>query len=468
MSTNAEQITEQTDQMHEPWSLPSLLYFAAYILTILEAIWPLHALDSLANWLMLAFIVLEYRRTERIPMIMSALLLAIGLLAASSLDIAWNNLWEGISRTRVFLVLFGSVAWLAVPARESPSLRMIREMVLTQGPGRRFAYLGVAAHGLGLAFNLAGISLLSGMISDKHPPRLRRRLGRAMAQGFALVPCWSPVFVGAVVIFAAWPQVKWLEVAPYGICLALILWSLSWGLDKLFNPAPLVTADRPEPTKVTGLAWLRTGGILGTLFALIILMVEGSGITIPIALGLVAPPLPLVWRASLYKPSERMAQSAGFAYRAIAGLKNIRSEIVLFTAANTMGVGIAGIFDPDLITAFVGDLEFGTWGMLLLLAFTYLTFGAVGIHPVITIILFSQFLTPELLGVSPSVMVLSLLALWGLGTNMSPTSATVLYISRLTKENNLTVAWRWNGPFSYSAGFVIASLGATLTWFGLM
>jgi len=28
-----------------------------------------------------------------------------------------------------------------------------------------------------------------------------------------------------------------------------------------------------------------------------------------------------------------------------------------------------------------------------------------------------------------------------LGTNVSPVSATVLYLSRLTGENNLTVAW---------------------------
>jgi hypothetical protein len=443
-------------------SVSSLIYFTAYMATIVEAVMPDTRLDFLANVLMLAFIVLEYRHAETIPKIMSAVLLAVSLLTATSLNIAWENIWEGISRTRVFLVLFGSVAWLAVPARESVSLRAIREMVLTQPPGRRFAYLGVAAHGLGMAFNLAGISLLSGMISDKHPPRLRRRLGRAMAQGFALVPCWSPVFVGAVVILGAWPQVKWSDVAPFGFCLAIILWTVSWALDKLTNPAPPKSAKVQEPAKVSGKDWRNTAVVLGALFASIYVIVEGTGISIPIALGIVAPPLALIWRATFYKPAECLRESAGFSFRAIAGLKTIRSEIVLFTAANAMGVGIAGILEPDMIIAFVHELEFGPLAMMLLLSGSYLTMGALGIHPIITIVLLSQFLTAELMGVSDRIMVLALLALWGLGTNMSPASATVLYISRLTKESNLTVAWRWNGPFSYTAGIVISLLGAGL------
>ncbi|MBT3790029.1 MAG: hypothetical protein HN725_04835 [Alphaproteobacteria bacterium] len=450
------------------WSASSLIYFAAYICTIINEVIHNTGLGDIANWLMLAFITLEYRKTEIIPKVMSTLLLAIGLLAASTLDMAWDNIWQGVSRTRVFLVLFGSVAWLAVPARESPSLRAIREMVLTQPPGRRFAYLGIAAHGLGLAFNLAGISLLSGMISDKHSPRLKRRLGRAMAHGFALVPCWSPFFVGAVVILAAWPEVKWSQIAPYGVCLAIILWSLSWAMDKLTNPPRPPSANAPVPAKVSGKAWLNTSVVLGCLFTAVILIVEGVDISIPIALGIVGPPLALIWRASFYAPSERRDQSIAFSRRTISGLKNIRSEILLFTAANTMGVGISGLIDPDLITTTVQSFDLAPLAMLLLLSFCYLTLAALGLHPVITIILLSQFLTAELMGISPTIMVLALLALWGLSTNLSPTSATSLYISRLTNESNLTVAWRWNAPFSYAAGIVISILGATLSYFGLM
>jgi hypothetical protein len=449
-------------------SLSSVAFFAAYLLTIADAIVANPVMDNAANGLMLAFIVLEYRNAAIIPKIMSALLLAVGILAASSIDGAWDNVWQGVSRTRVFLVLFGSVAWLAVPAGESPSLISIREMVLTQPPGRRFAWLGVAAHGLGAAFNLAGISLLSGMISENHPPRLRRRLARAMAQGFALVPCWSPFFVGAVVIFGAWPQVKWSEVAPWGISLAITLWGLSWAMDKLTNPPPVINADRPAPSRVTGTAWLNTAGVLGTLFASVILLVEGLGVSIPVALGIVGPPLALVWRATFYKTGQRLSKSRKFAWRSIAGLKNIRNEIVLFTAANTMGAGIAGILDPVLITETVRAFGLPPLGMLLLLSTGYLTLGAFGLHPVITVVLLSQFLTAELMGVSDSVMVLALLALWGLGTNLSPTSATVLYISRLTRENNLTVAWRWNGPFSYSAGILVSLLGAAMHHLGFL
>ena len=464
-------MTDRTDQYtgtDERWSASSLLFFSAYLLTIAHALLPHMVLDSLANGCMLAFIVIEYRRTEIIPKIMSALLLVVGLVAASTVGNAWHDLWEGLSRTRVFLVLFGAVAWLAVPAKESPSLRAIREMVLTQPPGRRFAYLGMAAHGLGLAFNLAGISLLSGMINDKHPPRLRRRLGRAMAQGFALVTCWSPFFVGAVVILGAWPEFKWSEIAPFGICLAVALWGLSWGMDKMTNPRPTSDAARKAPSTVSGLAWLRTAGVLSVLFAAVIFLVEGQGISIPVALGIVAPPLALIWRASFYSAPERAKESTGFAYRTIAGLKNIRGEIVLFTAANTMGLGLSDVINPEQIAAFVSGLGYAPLVMMILLCYSYLALGALGLHPVITVVLLSQFLTAEMLGVSPTVMILTLMALWGMGTNISPTSATVMYISRLTRENNLTVAWRWNGPFSVAGGTVIAVLGTAVSYLGLV
>ena len=45
-----------------------------------------------------------------------------------------------------------------------------------------------------------------------------------------------------------------------------------------------------------------------------------------------------------------------------------------------------------------------------------------------------------------------------LATNTSPVSATVLFVSRVARESNLTFAWRWNAPYSFAGAALLAGL----------
>ncbi|HJP21106.1 MAG TPA: hypothetical protein QF861_06030 [Alphaproteobacteria bacterium] len=429
-----------------PAELAPWLYATAYAATVIDALHHIAALMAVAKLAVALFVVIEFRRVPLIPRLVGALLMALGLAAAlmtgaGATTTAVTALWDGLGRTLPFLVLFGAVAWLQVPAGESPSLGAIRDMVVAQPPGRRFAFLGTAAHLLGMAFNLAGISLLSSMVSHQEDRRLRRRLGRAMAQGFATSTCWSPFFVGAAVILALLPAVAWLEVAPFGIALGAILVFLSWLIDRLGQPrraaAPPVSPGAGVPAR----AWRGTASVLVLLFAGTMALVEGFDFSIPIALGLVAPPLALAWRGRIAGPGRALASKGDLARQVVGAFASLRSEAVLFLGANVMGAGIAATLDPGAVAAALAASGLGSDAIVMMLAWVFLLAAALGLHPVIIGTLILTTLTPADLGLRPELLALMLMALWGLGTNVSPVSATVLYLSRLTGENNLTVAW---------------------------
>jgi hypothetical protein len=73
-------------------------------------------------------------------------------------------------------------------------------------------------------------------------------------------------------------------------------------------------------------------------------------------------------------------------------------------------------------------------------------------------------LGPAALGLAPLEAALLLTVIWGLGTQMSPFSATVMQVSRLLEVSVFRVAWVWNAPYCLPsaalAGLAAAGLGA--------
>ena len=439
-------------------ALGSVLFFATFALIILAAVTSIEVFVDAANMILIMFLIFEFRRIPPVPMIVGSILLIVGLIAALSAGTVIESVWRGVEQTHKFLVLFGAVAFLQIPAATSPSLRAIQEMVKSQPPGKRYTYLAAAAHLLGFAFNIAGISLITDLVSRQTDQLVKQRLGRAMLHGFSTVTCWSPFFVGAVLILDAWQEVTWREVAPYGLCLAFVLTLLSWLMDRFgARKSPKNLTAQPS-VEVPTRAWWRTATVLGLLFAGAISLVEFFHFSIPVALGMVGPPLALAWRATMFAPAQRLRESRSFAHQAIARLNTLRGEMLVFVSANIMGAGIAAVIDPQTIANLIAAADFSVDAKIFTLALAFVVCGALAIHPVILVILIAQLLPAGAIGVPPLVMVVMLMALWGLATNVSPVSATVLFVSRVANESNLTVAWRWNAPYSFAGAGLLAAI----------
>ena len=84
--------------------------------------------------------------------------------------------------------------------------------------------------------------------------------------------------------------------------------------------------------------------------------------------------------------------------------------------------------------------------------------GLLGVHPVVSVILIGESVSPEILGVADWVMALTLLSVWGLSTMVNPYSATTLYLSKVTSISPFVIAWQWNLPICLLANTVASLL----------
>lgn len=447
-------------------TLSAALFIAICILTILDALFGIRNAGWTAVGLMVTYLVLEFASISTLQRTVGMILVLIGAGAGLASGDTVGTLLDGLRRTLPFLLLFASVAWLQAPAGKSDSLLAVREAALNQPPGRRFAYIGLSGHFLGVAFNLAGLSLLTPMVGRNTPRGLRHRLGRAMAQGFAAGTAWSPFYVGTAVILASVPGVRWIEVAPAGFLLAMMLVGWSWTFDRLFlrpratDPSSaLPDAMRVRSHLLDGATLRRIALLLGTLFGLTILLVDGLGLSIPVSLAIVAPPFALVWWAIIHRGDATAPRpSRDLVATVVQKLPDLRGEVLLFAGANIMGVGVAAMIDRDAAVGLLSALAFTEAAMVPFLMASMAVTSILGLHPVVFVVLVTAVFTPEALGVAPPILALAMMTMWGQGTNCSPFSATCLYLARITGESSWTVAWRWNAPYVLTSTVLLSAV----------
>ena len=446
--------------------ISSILFLLIACLTIANALLEWAVFAHAAIIAVLIFLVLEFPRIPPTYKKVGIILIAGGVIAAANTGAFIETVYTGIYRTLPFLLLFASVAWLQVPSSQSPSLLAVREAVLRQPPGKRFASVVTAAHFLGVSFNLAGLALLTPMVRQGVEQSLQRRLGRAMVQGFSAGTCWSPFYVGTAFILTAVPGVDWLAVGLPGLAIALLLMVWSWLIDRLFARPPVAPAIAPNTAEQPTLPVAAIGKtilILVFLFAAVISLVEGLNISIPIALAVVAPVYALIW-AFLIQQSGTGSGVFETTKTVLAGYPNLRGEALLFSGANFLGVAVASLMPRSLTETWSGTISTYPTLTLFIIIAGYGIASTLGIHPVISVVLITSVITPKMIGLPPEILALAFMAMWGQGTNTSPFSATVLYMARVTGTDGWTIAWRWNAPFVASTMllifFIIIALNA--------
>ena len=444
------------------------LYAGVYLLTLADALHPHPWLSGIAAAGLLAFVALELPEVRPAQRAAAAVLMLAGLAASWSVG-GWSaaaaDLVDGTRRALPFLVLFAAVMGLQIPALHSPSFRRLGEGVVAQPPGRRFVMLALAGHFLGAVLNLAGLQLVASLFDPDMRPRLRQRLTIAVVRGFSTAVLWSPFFVGMGVILTVLPGVSWLSVAPIGFALGLALVALAWGLDRLTRPRPAEPADRP-PHDTAGLP-RAAGGVATVFLALavpVIGLAEGAGLSIVIALGLVAPPLALLWRRRLAAHAHGAPAPPPLLATVVGRLPSLRNEAALFLSATVFAVGLSHAVDGAVLQGWLAAPGLPTALRTAALTTLGTLLGGLGVHPVVLAILVGEILTPDVLGLTPVTVALILSTAWGLGTQMSPFSATVMQVGRLLDVSVFRVAWLWNAPFCLPgaalAGLAIGALTA--------
>lgn len=440
-------------------TLSAWVYLAIASLALVDAFVHVPPLIPVTAGLIVLFVALEFRNIPAAQKIAGIGLIAVGVLGAISSGKGAELLIDGIARSRIFLLLFFAVSWLQFPVGQSPALRAVRATIVSQPPGRRFLFMASGVHTLGSVLNLAGLSLLASMVENQKDPHLRRRMTMALINGFGSASSWSPFFIGMIVVLVAIPSLKWTDIGPLGFILALAIVSTAWAYDRLVlrrshpaeAPTPPVALDKAD--------FWRAAGILVSLIVLAVTIVEFTGTSIPVTLGLMGPPFALVWYSMIGTRGTRFPHRAvDLSGGVMAHLPSLRNEVLVFVAANIFGLGIASIIPTGDLGHFVNAALPWADAKIAAIVLFFLGCSLIGLHPVIVVISLTAVLPPEALGLKDWVVGLTYAGIWGVSTMVSPFSGTTLFMARVTGVPAHIIGWRWMLPTSLLSGGVIAAI----------
>ncbi len=442
-------------------SLSAWVYVAIAALALVDAFVHVPSLIPVTAALIIALIALEFRAVPIAQKIAGGGLILIGVLGATWGVTGSNNgvdiLIDGIARSRIFLLLFFAVAWLQFPVTQSPALQATRATIVSQPQGRRYMCMAFGVHFIGSVLNLAGLSLLASMVEGQKDPLLRRRLAMALINGFGAASSWSPFFIGMIVVLVAIPSLTWRDIGPLGMILTLAIISTGWAYDRLVLRRSHPAETTPGPVALSCTDFWRAAGILISLIVLALSIVEVSGVSIPVTLGLMGPPFALVWYSMIGQRGARFPfRARRLTFDVLSGLPSLRNEVLVFVAANIFGVGITSIIPAGDLGQVVSTVLPWADARIAAIIALILAASAIGLHPVIVVISLSAVLPPQALGLEDWVVGLTYAGIWGVSTMISPFSGTTLYMARVTGVPAHVIGWRWMLPTSLLNGAVIA------------
>jgi hypothetical protein len=415
-----------------------------------------------AQWLAMAalggyLLTLRGLSTMALTLLGAAVLLSLVALWHHTAPLAL--LREAAGRFAFFATFLVALGLLRLPAYRSRLVKRCGHAMLLQPPSRRYPILSLGSSLFGIILNIGVLNLVAAMIEKSNTlaaaqGRLwvqqarQRRMMLALLRGFALAPLVSPLGIGMAVVLSSMDGLRWVELAPYALGAALVLFLIGWGVDR-------VTGPRVQPTRMHAVPSLRPLGhftlLLFALVALIFSLARGFGLPLPTAVLLGAPLGAFLWLCWQF----RRRGMAGMPTAAVAlhrGLPRLVSpasnEIVVLGAAGYLGHLCVGLVDGSALAGSLGFLSSLGAGTAVVAMLLVAVLAQVGINPIVSVTLLVGILpTLGIDGLSPPILAVSLLVGWTLALMSSPMTVSMLILSRFTGVSSLRIGYRWNGLF---------------------
>ncbi|SDL75144.1 hypothetical protein SAMN05192555_106267 [Franzmannia pantelleriensis] len=405
------------------------------------------------------------------------LLLAAALLTPLALWIAaapGHLLFEAAGRFAFFATFVVALSLLRLPAYRSRLVRRCGEAMLLQPPGRRYPILSAGSALFGIILNIGVLNLFAGMIEKSNTLAAaqgrawvrnarQRRMMLALLRGFSLAPLISPMGIGVAVVLSSLPQLRWLDLAPFVLGAALVIFLVGWGIDHLTGPHP----DRANraTSSPSLMPLLQFSLLLMAIVSLVFILSWALDVRLPIAALLGAPLGAMAWLAW----QRRRLGAAGIP-AAVASLHRqlpwllapSANEIVVLGAAGYLGHLCVALVDVQSLAPLITLLQpLGAVNAVLAMLMV-VVLAQVGVNPIVTVTLLVGLL-PSLAieGLSPALIGASLMVGWALALMSSPMTASMLILSRFTGVASTRIGYRWN------AHFLLASIPLLSAWFVL-
>ncbi|CAA7623328.1 conserved membrane hypothetical protein [Candidatus Terasakiella magnetica] len=458
--------------------LTALVLLGMILCVVLGVLFPIAALKITARLLLVAYLVLEWRRMAVNARIMVGLSAVLTAASAQVLPDPMGMVVAALDSGAFLATFFANQFFLREAASSSPLVRRCSHFFVNQRPGRRYALLTLGSYLFGIILNLGVLSLLGIMIRQRNSlaaagghaevkDARERRMVLALLRGFSVTPLASPLSVSLAVLLTALPNLHWSTILPLGLLSGAIVLGLGWLQDQAqaprhlrhLAPAPSAPRDLPALAAVVGLVLL--------VFLTALAIEAALDVALSRAMLVSTPLVGLAWLARQYV-EQGFGRAAALVRRrvvkrAVETFPAYRTEIGILSCAGFIGSLFIALVPPQSLS---GLLTAPMVPPLLLPAALMLTVilpALAGINPIVTVtILASALQTASVLPIPGEVMALALISGWSLSVNSSPLTASAMLLGQLVGKPADTIVTRWNGPFTAVTFAALAALQAGL------
>ncbi len=408
----------------------------------------------------------QIRRSRQVFLVIALVLVAV---AATTLTGWWEAVLVALSRASFIAALFTALVAIRSAAMTDPGIVECGRFLAGQPPSRRYLALTLGGHLFGLVLLYGAISLLGGLATestageaDEEIRRIRtRRMLVAIQRGFVSTLMWSPLSFSVAITLSVVPGASWAGSLPLCALGALGLAGVGWALDSLFKPG-LSSARPPIPHHAEG-AWLHNLRPLYILLGAVLILTGAvhfaTDVRIFGAIIGVIPLIALVWTA--LQPAAEGEWIASPALRAksfaLRDVPDLKGELTLLIMAGFIGSLGASVAAPVVQASGLDLTEIPATVLLVGLFWIIPITGQLGMNPILAVSLLGPLLpSPEVLGITPAVMVFALTGGWALSGATSPYTASVLLVGVYGKVTPTHVGLRWNGTYAITCGVILS------------
>ncbi len=459
--------------MNNRQGLASAALSGATVLTLIDVLSGYRPFALAAMALILAYIALCWPRIGTGPRLMLGVTVLVTLFFLLGPGSA-RGLADAASHALYLPTLLAVMTILRVAARRSAEVDAVAHFVVSQPPGRRFAFLATAGQLFGTLLNLGGFQLLLGIALARNkapkpaPPApdpdkaameaaiaeiQQRRITNAVLRGFTAMILWSPLGVAINLLLPMLPNTGWVDYAPIGIGSMAAFLLIAWLVDR-FERRPIsaalarsraARADTDTRVRGAGRAMLMLAGLLVAITGSVALAEALLGVSIRATILIVVPLAALGW-TWLTDPMPALPAMAATAREGFAALPASAAEICLIGSTAVLGLVLVQMLPAEAMQALFAQVRPGAG--LVCGAITLVIFLAslIGITPMITATVLVGSVLAAGIAVPEPLLMFSALLGWAAAMTVSPVTATVAIAAADTGRSPGEVGLRWNGP----------------------
>lgn len=399
---------------------------------------------------------------------------AVGIALTAAL--AWQTTqWmtfasAGLEKAAFICAFFCALAGLRSVAQGSVAIQNAGEFLARQPPGRRYLALTFGGQMFALVLNYGAIGLLGSLAmanarTEKDPEIRRHRTRRmllAIQRGFTSTLPWSPLSFAVAITTALIPNTSWATVAIPGLVTGALMAGTGWALDSKFKArSNLSGRPRSRPDGSWLLMW-PLFALLGIILISIVTLFLLTGIHVVGLVILIVPVVAGIWAFLQTRgPAARRGSGSFLGWlrsHVFTELPDVSGEVVLLMMAGYIGTVGSALLLPILDSTGL-DLS-GIPAPVILVACVWIIplAGQIGMNPILAVTLLAPLIpSAEVLGVTPTAIVLAITAGWALSGVTSPFTATTLLIGSFANVSARHVGWKWNrGYFLITATMLSA------------